>query len=54
VLLLTDSNQEIIRLYVSVQEVATVDKLDSLELIPKKSQNKSMWGMNDLPFGQQA
>lgn len=32
VLLLANSNQEVVRLDVSVKEVATVDKLNSLEL----------------------
>lgn len=36
VLLLTNANQEVVRLDVSVKEVATVDKLNSLEHLVSK------------------
>lgn len=44
VLLLANSNQEVVRLDVSVEEVATVDKLNSLELqIMRRERQLTIW-----------
>ena len=44
VLLLTNANQEVVRLDVSVKEVATVDKLNSLELqFVRRGRQLTIW-----------
>ena len=44
VLLLTNANQEVVRLDVSMKEVATVDKLNSLELqFVRRGRQLTIW-----------